>query len=154
MKAARLEPGNILTGVFFLLSFFLYRRIHHRIKDMPFMRSLPAAQNALILSLLFSLMYMLVDGHHYIEQLTSRLYQGIILLSVFAGFTILFYELLLFLYSYSCNREMLHYYLFENDHTGQSIFFRSCTAEKPVFAASSFVCSAGFPIFFISIQVS
>ena len=97
MKAARLEPGNILTGVFFLLSFFLYRRIHHRIKDMPFMSSLPAAQNALILSLLFSLMYMLVDGHHYIEQLTSRLYQGIILLSVFAGFTILFYELLMFL---------------------------------------------------------
>lgn len=90
MKAARLEPGNILTGVFFLLSFFLYRRIHHRIKDMPFMRSLPAARNALILSLMFSLMYMLVDGHHYIEQLTSRLYQGIILLSVFAGFTILF----------------------------------------------------------------
>lgn len=30
-----------------------------------------------------------------------------------------FYELLLFLYSYSCNREMLHYYLFENDHTGR-----------------------------------
>ena len=54
MKASHMEPGNILTGVFFLLSFFLYRRIHHRIKDMPFMSSLPAARNALILSLLFS----------------------------------------------------------------------------------------------------
>ncbi len=132
MKAARLEPGNILTGVFFLLSFFLYRRIHHRIKDMPFMRSLPAGRNALILSLLFSLMYMLVDGHHYIEQLTSRLYQSIILLSVFAGFTVLFYELLLFLYSYSCNREMLQYYVFENDHTGRPFSCRFANLTKVV----------------------
>ena len=35
MKAARLEPGNILTGVFFLLSFFRLQQRHITYKALP-----------------------------------------------------------------------------------------------------------------------
>lgn len=36
MKAGRMEPGNILTGVIFILSFFLYRHISIRLDRKPF----------------------------------------------------------------------------------------------------------------------
>lgn len=33
MKAARMEPGNILTFVFFLLVFFFYRHVSRRLNQ-------------------------------------------------------------------------------------------------------------------------
>ncbi len=106
MKAARLEPGNILTGVFFLLSFFLYRRIHLRLNDRPFLNTPAARWTSLVISVLFTLLYMAVDAHRYVEALSSRLFRFIILFAVFLGFFILFYQLLLFLFSYFGNKEL------------------------------------------------
>lgn len=103
MKASRMEPGNILTFVFFLLTFFFYRHVNRRRELMqPFNRRAVAAT-----AVLFTLLYMLVDYPHYIELLKSRLYRAAILSIVFIGFVFLFYHLLLFLFSYTCNKDML-----------------------------------------------
>ncbi len=103
MKASRMEPGNILTFVFFLLTFFFYWHVNRRRELMqPFNRRAVAAT-----AVLFTLLYMLVDYPHYIELLTSRLYRAAILCIVFIGFVFLFYHLLLFLFSYTCNKDTL-----------------------------------------------
>ena len=54
MKASRMEPGNILTGVFFLLSFFFYRHIHRRLSQKPFANTPCARRTAGILAGLYT----------------------------------------------------------------------------------------------------
>lgn len=107
MKAARMEPGNILTLVFFLLCFFLFRYINVRLSQADFHPGAAGKRTALILSLIFSALYMAVDYPHYIETLTSRLFRLGILTVVFIGFVTLFYNLLLFLFSYSAHKKSL-----------------------------------------------
>ena len=103
MKASRMEPGNILTFVFFLLVFFFYRHVNRRMNLLQLSNRV-----ALVTAVLFTLLYMLVDYPHYIELLTSRLYRAGILVIIFAGFVCLFYYLLHFLYSYACNKDRLY----------------------------------------------
>ena len=85
MKTGRMEPGNILTGVFFLFSFFLYRHIAIRLSDKSFVYTKQVRRSALVLSFLFTLFYMAVDYPHYIETLTNRLFQAAVLTAVFLG---------------------------------------------------------------------
>lgn len=127
MKAAGLEPGNIFTGVFFLLSFFLYRRIHYRLNDKPFLKTSAAKRTVTVISVIFTLLYMAVDYRHYIETLTSRLYRTLILFAVFLGFFILFYQLLLLLFSYSGDKDSLRRYLFTGDQDSRPF---SCRFAK------------------------
>ena len=62
MKAGRMEPGNILTGVFFLLAFFLYRQINERLADKDFMCTPSSKWTALLLSVfLFSVILYLTS---------------------------------------------------------------------------------------------
>lgn len=103
MKASRMEPGNILTFVFYLLVFFFYRHVNRRMDLLQVSNRV-----ALLTAVVFTSLYMLVDYTHYVELLTSRLYRFIILAVVFAGFVCLFYYLLHFLYSYACNRKRLY----------------------------------------------
>ena len=117
MKAARLEPGNIFTGVFFLLSFFLYRRIHYRLNDKSFMNTPSAKWTCVVMSVFFSMLYLAVDGHRYVELLSSRLYRSIVLLAVFIGFFVLFHHLLMLLFSYTGDKETLHTYLYMNGNS-------------------------------------
>ena len=127
MKAARLEPGNIFTGVFFLLSFFLYRRIHYRLSEKAFMNTPPVKRTCVVISVFFTLLYLAVDGHKYVELLSSRLFQSIILLAVFLGFFILFYQLLMLLFSYFGDKETLHRCLFIHEKSGENFYDRhSC----------------------------
>lgn len=107
MKAGRMQPGNLLTGVFFLLAFFLYRHISIRLYTKPFAYTKPARLTAMALSALFALSYMAMEYPRYIETLTNRLYQAIVLTAVFLGFVVCFYKLLLFLFSYSGDKETL-----------------------------------------------
>lgn len=106
MKASRMEPGNILTFVFFLLVFFFYRHVNRRMNLLQLSNRV-----ALVTAVLFTLLYMLVDYPHYIELLTSRLYRAGILILIFAGFVCLFYYLLHFLYSYACDKNRLYHTL-------------------------------------------
>ena len=118
MKAGRMEPGNILTGAVFLLCFFMYRRIHRRIEARPFMQSRTTRYTCLILSGLFTLFYMIVDYTYSIEALTNRMFQVIVLTCVCTGFLILFYQLLMLLYSYSGDTFVLKKYLFSKSSSG------------------------------------
>lgn len=118
MKAGRLEPGNILSGIFFLLSFFFYQRIHHRVADKSFLHTSGAKWVRAVLSAVFSLLYMAVDGHHYIENLTNRLFQFIILLAVFIGFFVLFYQLSTLLFSCLGDKDTLRSFLFSEELSG------------------------------------
>lgn len=104
MKAARMEPGNLFTLVFFLLLFFFYQRVD---QSDSVLRVRNTGHISLPLSILFTTLYMLVDAPHYIELLTNRGFRLGILAITFAGFTILFYYLLKFLFSYTCNQEKL-----------------------------------------------
>lgn len=115
MKAARMEPGNILTGVFFLLSFFLYRHIHDRLDTVPFMKSRSASRTCIVVSLIFTTLYMAVDYTYYINKLTNHFFQFIIVFAVFTGFFILFYELLMLLYSHAGNQAYLKHVLCEKN---------------------------------------
>lgn len=122
MKASRMEPGNILTGVFFLLSFFFYRKIHYRLTEKPFANTPFAKRTACCLAGLFTLFYMAVDYPYYIESLTSPLFQGIVLAAVFTGFFIVFYELLLLLFSYSSDKDTLRRLLFLSEDAAAKRF--------------------------------
>ncbi len=126
MKAARMEPGNILTFVFFLLVFFFYRHVSRRLDarhplllqgeliensamDISILHTDKVTDHAaLTISVIYTLLDMLVDYSYYIELLTSRLYRFIILAVVFTGFVTLFYYLLKFLFSYTCNKMNLY----------------------------------------------
>ena len=61
MKAGRMEPGNILTGVIFILSFFLYRHISIRLDRKPFVYTPGARKAAVVLAFLYTLFYMTVS---------------------------------------------------------------------------------------------
>lgn len=112
MKAGRMEPGNLLTGVIFLLAFFLYRHISIRLYAKTFAYTKTARCTAVVLSVIFTMFYMLVDSARYVETLTNRLYRIVVLLAVFLGFFICFYKLLLFLFSYSGDIETLQRVLY------------------------------------------
>ena len=80
MKSSRMEPGNILTFVFYLLVFFFYRHVNRRMDLLQVSNRV-----ALLTAVVFTSLYMLVDYPHYVELLTSRLYRFIILAVVFVG---------------------------------------------------------------------
>ena len=120
MKAARMEPGNILTFVFFLLVFFFYRHVSRRLNRLnlflldqsqiasdvegdTIVHAKNTNRTSLILALIFTALYMLVDYPHYIELLTNTGFRLGIIVITYTGFTILFYYLLKFLFSYTCN---------------------------------------------------
>lgn len=130
MKAGRMEPGNLLTGVIFLLSYFLYRHISIRLSTRPFAYTKSARGTAMVLSAVFTMFYMLVEYRNYIETLTNRLYQAVVLSAVFLGFFICFYKLLLFLFSYSADKVTLRRLLYRPE-------------EKPVIKNLTFYCFFG-----------
>lgn len=107
MKASRMEPGNILTVVIFIFSYFTYRHISIRISEKPFSYTPNARLTAKILSFLFTLFYMIIDYPNYIQELTNRFFQAVILVVVSVGFFICFYKVLLLLFSYSGDKDTL-----------------------------------------------
>ena len=124
MKAGSMESGNILTGAFFLLSFFLYRRIYFRLDQKTFAGTALAKRTAFITGTLFTMLYMAVDYPNYIETLTNPLFRFLVLVSVFIGFIILFYKLLLLLFSYSGDKEILNRVIYsETTYDNRVIYF-------------------------------
>lgn len=117
MKAARMEPENILTGAVFIFSYFLYRHIDVRLSGKPFIHTPDTRRTAAVLSVLFTLFYMAIDDSHYIQDLTNRFYQAVVLTGVFLGFCICFYKLLILLFSYSGDKDALQKLLYRLDGT-------------------------------------
>lgn len=115
MKACRMEPGNVLTLVFFLLSFFFFHHIDIRLSISDFDCGRRTKCTAAVIALIFSALYMAVDYHFYIENLTSPLYRTGIICAVLIGFLILFYNLLLLLFSYTGDKIHLDQILFTRE---------------------------------------
>lgn len=99
MKASRMEPGNILTLLFFTLSFIFYLYADEKSARSACENKRQMVHVPLITAALFTILYMAVDYPHYIETLTNPLFRLGILISVFLGFTFLFYYLLRLLFS-------------------------------------------------------
>lgn len=119
MKAARMEPGNILTLVFFLLIFLFYRYVDDRMLQSEFENKKSIFKASRILSLIFTVLYIVVDYPNYISTLTNSLFRMGVLTAVFLGLGFLFYYLLQFLFLLTVNQVRLNCLLF-TDHYSQS----------------------------------
>lgn len=124
MKASRMQPGNILTIIFFLLCFFFLCHIDTRLLLSGFDKGKRTRLTAGLLSFLFSALYMAVDYPHYIEELTNPLFRIGIISAVLIGFFILFYNLLLLLFSYTGDKNQLEKLLFETANGSSAFSFR------------------------------
>lgn len=98
MNAGRLQPGNILTGVFFLLCFLFFRCSAQKERGSSSgckgLRRTSAA-----FSSLFTLFYLSVDAPDYLSSLESPLFRLALLTVSALGFFFLFYHLLCFLFA-------------------------------------------------------
>lgn len=117
MKASRMEPGNILTLLFFALSFMFYLHADKLHADRTFsetscMDKRRLSRVAAVTAVIFTLLYMAVDYPHYIETLTNPLFKFGILFSVFLGFALLFYYMLRLLFSLASDIDSLRSLIF------------------------------------------
>lgn len=119
MKAGRMEPGNLLTFVFFLLIFLFYNYEDKCLSDYEFDRRKILCKVSGFAAILFTILYMAVDSPKYIETLTSPLFRFGILTAVFLGFSFLFYRLLAFLFFFTTNKTRLNKLLFSNLYNQQ-----------------------------------
>lgn len=111
MKACRMEPGNILTLVFFLLCLLFFYR-HEKPTSAQSPTSMSTTRRiTCILSLVFTTLYVLVDYTYYIQNLTNTLFRIGIIASVVCGFYFLFYHLLSFFFYYTGNAEQMSHSL-------------------------------------------
>ena len=126
MKACRLEPGNILSGILFILCLCFYRQVDKRLKDIDSQgnNAIPqdlksARRVSALTAVIFSTLYLAVGYPNYIESLTNPLFRLGIILCTALGFLFLFYYLLLFLYSFMAKNGTTESLLFnrENDNT-------------------------------------
>lgn len=126
MKAGRMEPGNILTLVFFLLIFLFYRHVDHSLAQSGFDHKRGIFKASVILSLIFSTLYVVVDYPNYIAELTNSLFRMGILTAVFAGFGFLFYYLLNFLFLLTVDKDRLNKLLLTNlyNQSPETIFIQ------------------------------
>ena len=115
MKASRMEPGNILTIILFLLCIFFYQRINTRLVQTPLCNNKHSSRTASIIAVVFTVFYMAVDYPNYIASLTNPLFRMGILTAVFLGFSILFYRVLLLLFSYTGNIQWVTDVLLDNN---------------------------------------
>ena len=107
MKASRMEPGNILTLVFFLLNFVFFGSVDSvTAKNRPDSQKKSSLAGA-VLAALFTGLYIAVDYTYYIQTLTSPLFRLGILCSVFLGFFLLFFHILKRASCYTTDEERL-----------------------------------------------
>lgn len=112
MKAGRMEPGNLLTLVFFLFTLLFYSYEEKLLSEYKFDRKKILYKVSGICAVLFAFLYMAVDSPKYIETLTSPLFRFGVLTAVFLGFVFLFYHLLAFLFLFTTNKSRLSRMLF------------------------------------------
>lgn len=126
MKASRMEPGNILTLIFFLLSFIFYLYANEKFSKSACQNKKQLSRISRITAVLFTILYMAVDYPHYIETLTSPLFKLGIICAVFLGFVTIFYYLMRMLFS-----------LVEDKNSLRSMIFTDCydnISQRRIFA--------------------
>lgn len=143
MKAARMEPGNVFTLIFFLVVFFFYREVYRKLADSQ-KADRRMRVTAAVLAVIYTLCYMLLDASHYIEALTNRMFQAGILAATAIGFWALFDALLKFLFLWVVEKEKMKE-LFCEKEQGES---RNPFATHPL-AATFIVCLLGWLPYFL-----
>ena len=122
MMASRMEVGNILTLVFFLLCFFFFRHIDVRLSKSDFEHTKYTSAVCLVLAAIFSALYMVVDYTYYVENLTSPWFRIGIVTAVLIGFLVLFYNLVLLLFSFTGDKNRMNTLLFSDDDPATPLF--------------------------------
>ena len=122
MMASRMEVGNILTLVFFLLCFFFFRHIDVRLSKSDFEHTKYTSTVCLVLAAIFSALYMVVDYTYYVENLTSPWFRIDIVTAVLIGFLVLFYNLVLLLFSFTGDKNRMNALLFSDDKPATPLF--------------------------------
>ena len=122
MMASRMEVGNILTLVFFLLCFFFFRHIDVRLSKSDFEHTKYTSAVCLVLAAIFSALYMVVDYTYYVENLTSPWFRIDIVTAVLIGFLVLFYNLVLLLFSFTGDKNRMNTLLFSDDDPATPLF--------------------------------
>ena len=122
MMASRMEVGNILTLVFFLLCFFFFRHIDVRLSKSDFEHTKYTSTVCLVLAAIFSALYMVVDYTYYVENLTSPWFRIDIVTAVLIGFLVLFYNLVLLLFSFTGDKNRMNTLLFSDDDPATPLF--------------------------------
>lgn len=112
MKASRMEPGNVLSLVFFLLSLLFFRYVDFLTSNIDRDSQKKTVRTSRILAILFTILYTAVDYPYYIQTLTSPLFRAGILCSVFFGFSVLFFHILRLVFYYTADKERLYKSLF------------------------------------------
>lgn len=107
MKAARMEPGNIFTLIFFLLCFVFFGYVDNRPAKSGSGLSAKTPLVCGITAVIFAALYLAVDYPIYVETLTNPMFRLGIISAVFCGFTILFYYLLKLLFSLAGDKPRL-----------------------------------------------
>ena len=122
MMAGRMEAGNILALVFFLLCFFFFRHIDVRLSKSDFEHTKYTSAVCLVLAAIFSALYMVVDYTYYVENLTSPWFRIGIVTAVLIGFLVLFYNLVLLLFSFTGDKNRMNTLLFSDDDPATPLF--------------------------------
>ena len=122
MMAGRMEAGNILALVFFLLCFFFFRHIDVRLSKSEFEHTKYTSAVCLVLAAIFSALYMVVDYTYYVENLTSPWFRIDIVTAVLIGFLVLFYNLVLLLFSFTGDKNRMNTLLFSDDDPATPLF--------------------------------
>lgn len=144
MKAARMEPGNILTILFFLLCFLFFRHADRRCSKAGCFQNKAFRPTAAVLSVIFTLFYLIVDYRNYINTLTNPLFRLGITAAAFLGFVFLFYYVLMFLYSYVDHSSGQSSFLFSD-----SFELSGSSRSKAVLAVLGFYCRFTGPCVFL-----
>ncbi len=133
-KVSRIETGNIINIVFFLLTSLFFYHVSNRRKEYADEdKRIPLT--SIILSVLFTLMYMFWDGRHFVEGLSNPIFRVGVLAATFFGFAFLFYNILLYAFSCLVKKEKITVLLVDKKAWEKTNFF-----YQHFFLCSFFIC--------------
>lgn len=138
MKAGRMEPGNIFTLFFFILTFLFFRYVQQK-KSLLQDKDQRMSTTSYVLAVIYTLCYMLMNTSAYVETLTNRLFRLTVLAAVAIGFFFLFEGLLSCFFTIIKDKAKLSQIFCENEHTDNRNPFR-----KHPFLCTFVICLLGW----------
>ena len=145
MKVARLGTGNVFTLLLFLLIYLFYNTLDQHL--LSFKQDTPSGTEkrsmivSFILSVLFTSLYMLIDGNHLVSDLSNKLFRIGILFVCFLGMLLLFYKVIQYIFSFTVRKEAISNFLYRSNE--KLPFYR-----KHVLWITTIVCfSCWLPMF-------
>ena len=119
MKVARLGTGNVFTLLLFLLICMFYNIVDQHMLSLKQNNLSDIEKRAkivsLVLSVLFTCFYMLIDGKNLVADLSNKLFRMGILFVCFLGMMLLFYKVLRYILSYAVRKEIISNFLYKNN---------------------------------------